>query len=72
MASISLRGWKGVAAPGGVSLTRRPMEHVRDKLRHQFVDLGEKAIKNIARPIGVYALKPNSETRAHPLLRRTQ
>ena len=32
-------------------------EHTRDRLKEAFVDLGEKALKNIARPVRVYALK---------------
>jgi adenylate cyclase len=31
-------------------------EQVRDKLLHQFVDLGDKDLKNIARPVRVYRL----------------
>ena len=40
---------------------------VRDKLKHEFVDLGEKALKNIARPMRVYAVRTGAESSAHAL-----
>jgi TolB-like protein/class 3 adenylate cyclase len=52
---------EGIAEPGGVCLSEDAYRHVREKLKHDFIDLGEKALKNIARPIGVYALKPGPE-----------
>jgi adenylate cyclase len=48
---------EGLAEPGGVCLAWR---QVRDKLKEGFVDLGEKTLKNIARPMRVYALSPGS------------
>jgi len=45
---------EGVAEPNGVCLSSAAYEQVRDKLRHEFVDLGEKELKNIARPVRVY------------------
>lgn len=44
------------AEPGGVCLSEDAWRQVRDQLRENFVDLGEKALKNIARPMRVYAL----------------
>jgi hypothetical protein len=32
-----------------------------ERLKAEFVDLGEKALKNIARSMGVYAIKSGSE-----------
>jgi len=52
---------EGIAEPGGICLSEDAYRQVREKFRHEFVDLGQKALKNIARPIGVYALKPGSE-----------
>jgi TolB-like protein/class 3 adenylate cyclase len=46
---------QGVAEPGGVCLSEDAYRHVRDKIKADFVDLGEKGLKNIARPIRVYA-----------------
>jgi TolB-like protein len=36
-------------------------DHVRGKIEADFLDLGEKALKNIARPVRVYAIKIGSE-----------
>jgi adenylate cyclase len=47
-----------------VCLSEDAYGQVREKLEHEFVDLGQKALKNIARPIGVYALKLGSESAA--------
>ena len=47
---------EGVCEPGGVCLSSAAHEQVRDRLKETFVDLGEKALKNIARPVRVYAL----------------
>jgi TolB-like protein/class 3 adenylate cyclase/Flp pilus assembly protein TadD len=52
---------EGIADPGGVCVSVSAYEHVRGRIEAQFVDLGEKALKNIARPLRVYALKPDSE-----------
>jgi TolB-like protein/class 3 adenylate cyclase len=49
---------EGVAEPGGVSLSSSAYEQVRDKLQETFIDLGEQSLKNIARAMRVYALKP--------------
>jgi TolB-like protein/class 3 adenylate cyclase len=51
---------EGLAEPGGVCLSEDAWRQVRDKLNEAFVDLGEKALKNIARPMRVYALRPGS------------
>ena len=52
---------EGIAEPGAVCLSEGAYRQVRDKLKHEFVNVGEKALKNIARPIGVYAFKATSE-----------
>ena len=51
---------ESMAEPGGVCVSGTVYEHVRDKLPHWFADLGEQQVKNIARPIHVYALKADS------------
>ena len=48
---------EGIAEPGEIVLSNAAYEHVRDRLKETFVDLGEKPLKNIARPVRVYALK---------------
>src|SRR5271169_2682543 len=47
---------EGIAAPGGICLSEDAYRQVRDKLKETFVDLGEKALKNIARLVRVYAV----------------
>jgi len=47
---------EGIAKPGAVCLSGAAYEQVRDKVRQPFVDLGERELKNIARPIRAYAL----------------
>jgi TolB-like protein len=52
---------EGIAQPGAISLSEDAYRQVRDKLQEAFTDLGEKVLKNIARPIRVYSLKSGSE-----------
>ena len=47
---------EGIAAPGGICLSEDAWRQVRDKLPDAFVDLGERRLKNISRPMRVYAL----------------
>ncbi len=47
---------EGIAEPGG-SLSNAAYEQVRDKLKEEFVDLGEQSLKNIARPVRVYRVR---------------
>jgi class 3 adenylate cyclase len=42
--------------PGGVCISRAANDQVRDKLSLAFADLGEQAVKNIARSVGVFGL----------------
>src|SRR6266702_4126176 len=51
---------QAVCDPGGMCLSSAAYEQVRDKLHEPFVDLGERSLKNIARPIRIYALKPGA------------
>src|SRR6185437_1741770 len=57
---------EGVCEPGGIVLSGAAYEHVRDRLKESFVDLGEKQLKNIARPVRVHALKSDSPIPASP------
>src|ERR1700757_740758 len=49
-----------LAEPGGICVSRVVRDQVRDKLPFQFEDLGEQSVKNIARPVRVYALLPDA------------
>jgi adenylate cyclase len=51
---------EGVCEPGGLCLSGAAYEQVRDKLKQTFVDLGERTLKNIARPMRAYALPPKA------------
>jgi class 3 adenylate cyclase/pimeloyl-ACP methyl ester carboxylesterase len=44
--------------PGGICISRAANDQIRDKLAIAFADLGEQAIKNIARAVGVFGLSP--------------
>jgi TolB-like protein/class 3 adenylate cyclase/Tfp pilus assembly protein PilF len=48
---------EGICEPGGICLSEDAYRQVRDKLREEFVDLGDHSLKNIARPVGVHAIK---------------
>src|ERR1700677_3195238 len=47
---------EGICKPGGVLISGTAFDHVRGKIDADFVDLGEKALKNIARPVRVYSV----------------
>ena len=47
---------EALAEPGGICVSRTVHEQILDKLSYQFEDLGEQGVKNIARPVRVYAL----------------
>ena len=47
---------EGVADPGGVVISDDAYRQVRDKLHENFIDLGEKELKNIRRPMQVYGV----------------
>jgi adenylate cyclase len=47
---------EGIAEPGGIALSRQVHDQVRDRLDAAFEDRGEIELKNIARPVHVFAL----------------
>ena len=49
---------EGLAAPGGICISADAWRHVRGAIAAEFVDLGEKRLKNIADPAHVFALSP--------------
>jgi TolB-like protein/class 3 adenylate cyclase/tetratricopeptide (TPR) repeat protein len=48
---------EGIAGPGGICISGSAYEHVRGKIEAEFDDLGEKTLKNIGRPVRVYAIE---------------
>src|SRR5712664_3389196 len=51
---------EALAEPGGLCVSRMVRDQIRDKLAYPFEDLGEQSVKNIARPVRVYALRPEA------------
>ena len=47
---------EGLADPGGLCISHTAYDQVRDKIPYPFVDKGEQTVKNISRPVRVYAL----------------
>ena len=43
-----------IAEPGGLCISATVFEQVRDRIPHDFEDLGEHSVKNITRPVRVY------------------
>jgi len=50
---------EGTCEPGGVCLSEDAYRQVRDKVKEQFVDLGEQSLKNIARPVRTFLMTPD-------------
>src|SRR5689334_10550762 len=51
---------EALSDPGGLCISRTVRDHIRDKLAYAFADLGEQSVKNIARPVRVYTLRPGA------------
>jgi adenylate cyclase len=51
---------EALAEPGEICISRMVLDQIRDKLAYAFEDLGEQSVKNIARPVRVYALHPEA------------
>jgi adenylate cyclase len=49
---------EALAEPGGICVSWIVRDQVRDRVNYAFEDLGEQSVKNIARPVRVYALRP--------------
>ncbi|HKF71035.1 MAG TPA: adenylate/guanylate cyclase domain-containing protein, partial [Stellaceae bacterium] len=48
---------EGLAEPGGLCVSRKVRDEVRDKLDLAFEDMGEQQVKNIARPVRAFRVK---------------
>ena len=51
---------EGLAEPAGICVSGMVWDHIRNKLPFTFEDRGEQSVKNIARPVRVYALRPET------------
>src|ERR1700689_3999384 len=50
---------EGIAEPGGICISSSAYDQVRGKVDVEFSNLGERNLKNIARPVRAYAVKRN-------------
>jgi adenylate cyclase len=51
---------EALAEPGGICVSGEVRDQVRDKLPYALDNMGEQSVKNIARPVRVYALRPEA------------
>jgi adenylate cyclase len=51
---------EALAEPGGVCVSGAVRDQILDKLSYPFDDRGEQSVKNIARPVRVYSLRPEA------------
>jgi class 3 adenylate cyclase len=58
---------EALADAGGVFVSNTVHDQVRDRLPFVFEDLGEQQVKNIARPVRVYRVRPESPLCANGL-----
>ena len=49
---------EALADPNGICISQTVYEQVRDKLPYPFEDIGQQLVKNIARPLHIFALRP--------------
>ncbi len=57
---------EALADPAGICISRVVRDQVRDKLPYTFEDRGEQQVKNIARPVRVYAMTPAAIAATEP------
>jgi adenylate cyclase len=57
---------EGIADPGGVCISGKVFDELEGKLSLPFEDRGEQRLKNIARPIRVYAIKHGDASSREP------
>ncbi|SIO15465.1 TolB amino-terminal domain-containing protein [Bradyrhizobium erythrophlei] len=55
---------ESLAEPGGICISSSAYDHIRGKVGTEFADLGEQNLKNIARPVRVYAAIPDGRSPA--------
>jgi len=59
---------EGLADPGGVLLSQAAYDQVRDRVQYSFDDLGDRSLKNIARPVRVFRLAGRPQKSRRPRL----
>jgi TolB-like protein len=53
-----------LAPPGSICVSGTVRDHIGDRLPYAFEDMGEQSVKNIARPVRVYVLRPEGRAGA--------
>jgi TolB-like protein/class 3 adenylate cyclase/Tfp pilus assembly protein PilF len=53
---------EGIAEPGGICVSERVHEDAAGKIGSAFEDIGDHTLKNIARPVRVYRLRPQAKS----------
>lgn len=48
---------EGIAEPGGITVSRQVLDQVEDKLDFSYGELGRQNLKNIAKPVEVFAIR---------------
>jgi TolB-like protein/class 3 adenylate cyclase/cytochrome c-type biogenesis protein CcmH/NrfG len=51
---------EALAEPGGICISGTVRDHIGDRLPYAYKDKGEQRVKNIARPVRVLALRPDT------------
>jgi TolB-like protein/class 3 adenylate cyclase len=62
---------ESLAEPGGLCISRKVRDEVRDKLDLAFEDIGEQQVKNIARPVRVFRVATPTTGRPSELAKPT-
>ena len=58
---------QSLANPGGVTTTAAVRDQVNRKIAYEFVDMGEKKLKNIVQPVRVFSVRiDDAEKHVHP------
>ena len=61
---------EGLAEPGGINLSAAAYEQIGERIDASFEDLGDRNLKNIAKPVRVYCLRPDGAGLERPSRRR--
>ena len=51
---------EALAEPGGICISATVHDHIGDRLPYAFADIGAQNVKNIARPVRAYAMRPGA------------
>lgn len=53
---------EGLAEPGGICLSKAVFDHVENKLPLRYEYMGDRTVKNIAKPVGAYRIRMDTRT----------